>query len=351
MTSRDPLLVVLDTNVLVSDLTLEGPRIEALFQGIEYLSDASVAIPEVVFDEMVQKYHERLAKLFDQSKQVSLELARLAGGWIEVPILEADLTEIAQLYRDQTRRDLTLRGVQFLPYPDVSHVDVARRAYEKRRPFSQSGTGYRDYLIWLAVLDVCASLDVPVAFVTENSRDFGKGLLHSDLTADLEARGLRNRLLYYDSFDTFLAERIYPVVEDITALESEVGEGTLCGMSLRPWLTQTVPTEIPAGKLMDLTPTFDGAASVRADSVLSIGEFYDVVVHRFHEDAVHLYAFVPVTLRLTATFFVDDPAIVGQVPIIMEKSEDVSCVLELEIFATPSERKLSTPYVHTLEPT
>ena len=134
----------------------------------------------------------------------------------------------------------TSLGFQVLPVPAVSHDELLRRLFDKRKPFRVgdgpsgcSDLGYRDSLIWHTVLELLQRDPGEVWFITNNERDFyssnGKRdrlLLHEDLVEDL--RGLKllsERLRLARSIPEFkeavLTPRFQARSELIVALESD----------------------------------------------------------------------------------------------------------------------------------
>lgn len=83
------------------------------------------------------------------------------------------------------------RKVETPAYPDMSVEELLARDLDYRKPFAESGKGFRDALIWATIRDVCNGLTIPglaVVFVTKNYTDFcaGQGKsLHSHLREEL----------------------------------------------------------------------------------------------------------------------------------------------------------------------
>ena len=61
--------------------------------------------------------------------------------------------------------------------PQVSHADLVERDLSSRKPFSPTGKGYRDALIWESVVELCTDLTDAdtLIFVTDNKSDFCHG--------------------------------------------------------------------------------------------------------------------------------------------------------------------------------
>jgi hypothetical protein len=113
-------------------------------------------------------------------------------------------------FEEQTRDTLSEWDVEVLPIPSPDHESVVRRDLERRKPFNKEGKGYRDYLIWLSVLEVLKR-GYRVVFVTTNKDDFcdDQGCPHGDLLKDLDANGIdRGQLVIAPSLDKAVSEHV-----------------------------------------------------------------------------------------------------------------------------------------------
>lgn len=188
-------LIILDTSVLVNDFWLVGASFRTL-RDLLNVFDAHVFLPELVVDETLNKFAEVLAAALNKSRHLDYLLNRKVIARVK---LEATLARYKDFIRDLFY-PLSDEGgeVTFseLPYPEIPHSDVVERLLQGKRPFrggSDREKGYRDYLIWLSVVEIVR--DNPgrdVIFVSENVNDFGaeadkRRTLHSDLLADLPA--------------------------------------------------------------------------------------------------------------------------------------------------------------------
>lgn len=181
------MFVVLDSNVFVSgDFWLRGNDWAWLTQECT-AGRLALVVPEIVIREAVNKYRERVERLANKMNATVDELRRLralAPG--DRPSVADDHVEIYE--RELRAHVMILKGL--MPgFDEVPHERVVRRALDRRKPFGQKDAGYRDTLVWEAVLEV-AGRD-RVDFVTDNIADFAstdQGL-HEDLKADLLSIG------------------------------------------------------------------------------------------------------------------------------------------------------------------
>lgn len=176
--------IVLESSAIVAgDWHLRGDASQALL-AVADRGDLDVVVPQLVFDEVVNKRREKVAE-------------------------ETSFGYAAELWRTLMRA-----GVRLLELPEISHRPVVERALARRAPFDTRGrTGYRDVLIWHSVLEVAASGQM-VILVTKDG-----GFLHPehpeqlnpDLADELLELGLApNRVRPVGSIKEAVCEVIQP---------------------------------------------------------------------------------------------------------------------------------------------
>lgn len=85
----------------------------------------------------------------------------------------AELEDELEAIGDRLRLRLSDAGVSFLPIPQVQHEQLVTAAVHRRKPFNETGSGYRDALIWESVKESASQSLVPhIAFATKNTKDF-----------------------------------------------------------------------------------------------------------------------------------------------------------------------------------
>ncbi len=213
--------VVLDSNVICRDFPLVGSTFRVFFDGLARAGH-SLHVPQVVIDEVLNKYPEELRKV-----KKSLDEARRVMGEIESPFTNATIEELVEAYRDMLLSRFEEVRTTIMDYPDVPHEAVVQRALNRRKPFAPSGRGYRDTLIWETVVDLAERPGEPIAFISED-KDFlhGEGNLHPDLVADMEERGLQpDRIVPFASLEGFVHEHIKPTMEALEHILRQLAEG------------------------------------------------------------------------------------------------------------------------------
>lgn len=185
------MILILDANALVANPNLLGKFWVSAAEAIEG-KRLRIIVPKIAFDEAVATYlRTRQATAVSIRKEkrhasdsvrTLLEAAAVAA-LAEGEVYEACLTERLAAVGAEIDRSI----------PEPKHEELARRAIQRVRPFSDSGSGYRDALHWWFVLGVLKDHweDDDVVFVSSDVtafgiKDNGQYRLHPDLQTDLE---------------------------------------------------------------------------------------------------------------------------------------------------------------------
>ncbi|WP_188042261.1 PIN domain-containing protein [Microbacterium sp. ANT_H45B] len=189
------MIVILDANVLVSDPLLRGsiwPQLTDAISG----GRVEVLLPRLALEEAVATYRRRreakAVEIQAVGRRASLEVQKHLGRAVASALKEA------KKYPKLISKALEEVGVDVLDAPQVSHEDVARRAIGRRRPFDDAGSGYRDALHWMSVLEIVDDRyeGSNIIFVSADRRAFGASgkssdNLHPHLVEELEKRDAR----------------------------------------------------------------------------------------------------------------------------------------------------------------
>lgn len=221
--------VLIDTNILLANL--RGPRPNNTLKLV--LADAGrdrfrLVVPELVVRELVNKKREGLVDADHRLRQSHALLAEVGySAVLPRPDLPGLLSGFERHLRDMLRRaNAHVPGLSA-----VAHEELVTRALERRKPFSSTGAGYRDALIWHTVLELLAHDDEALVLVTNNSKDFAEAKhprrLSDDLRRDLaDARVDHARVQLLPSLDDFAEEHIAPETIAEGELEAALNEDT-----------------------------------------------------------------------------------------------------------------------------
>jgi len=346
------MFIILDTNVFVSDFNLTGTLFQTLFEGLSYIPDKRIAIPELVFDETIQKYKEALegkkGKLNNAINDYN-ELIKFGQGGINP--LEFNQYQVSE-YKDFLRKSLEDNEAIFLPYPEQSHFDVARRAMEKIPPFHRKKEGYRDYLIWLTVLNAF-ELDKQVTFITSNKYDFGENsTLLPEFMDDIIARKIDpSNLKFFSSPRTFIEIHIKPIIEEMSTAEINISSGKLPWLDIHQWLKEVLPRQISKINPTKFVIEFlqlQGIDDYCVEKILEVHNIDIKGMNRFKNGDLLLWALASVEAlvsfpiphtSLSENYFPD--FVLGEQKRLL--------VVEFEVVINMDEQKVSSPYIHEVE--
>lgn len=176
--------IVLDSTAFCEDYRTTGANFRLLLENLPKIP-AHLKIPEVVIDEVVNRFREELSVAAENMRRAQSGMSRLLGK--QAPSTDKCNSAVeAARYRQELLDRLGSFKTMILPYPMVPHKSVVEHDLSRRRPFKITGAGYRDFLIWKSICPLILWGGEQVAFVTNNVHDFGEGpLVHEDLQKDL----------------------------------------------------------------------------------------------------------------------------------------------------------------------
>jgi len=225
--------IVLDTNIIVGDYRLKGTAARVLLQQLPR-SSHQLHMPQTVIDEALNKYRgewEHYRRSTDKLRREAQKRVKLD---IPSAMTSAEVDVRTDEYKHELDQILVDVGATIVPYPKTPHEKLALRAMERQKPFSESGTGYRDALIWETVLDILDGTDEVVALITED-RDFAdkNREIYPNLLEDLTARGFgHDRVRIYRSLDEFVEQELKPDFKRLEDIRARLDAAEYPGLDL-----------------------------------------------------------------------------------------------------------------------
>lgn len=232
---------ILDTEQLRRDLTLTAVATHVLFDSMEDVG-VRVFVPEVVVVEAAGHLHRAHLEVNEKLEDLRNHFRIATGEALDEALLtrvRLSVVEDPRTTEDRLRRKLTHRGARLLPWPDIRHEELVRRAASRKRPFREGKGGYRDALIWSSVVRHLQGSDLPCALVTNNHKDFedGASRVHPDLLADLLDAGVgAERLLVVRSIREFNDQYVLPHLKATDPVRAQLKRGSYRGIELNEWL-------------------------------------------------------------------------------------------------------------------
>ncbi len=256
--------IFFDANILIADYHLSSPYMGVLITFL-HRTDAKLFVPIVVLEEVKQKYREHLLQETKKFEKSLKQMKYLAPS-LEFVNPQMDIKAQGEVYSKKLESSLQFfLNAKYLDLPSVSHDLVVKRAINKRKPFSDSGRGYRDTLIWENILAEAKSDDEEIVFITNNAKDFAaedSTSLHPDLKLDLNRLGIsEDRVKLYPDLGSFIDSVVTPQLTRLRDFEKQLTEGTFAPLNLQK-LLEDREEEITKGindELPDLLaePKFD----------------------------------------------------------------------------------------------
>lgn len=209
-------VVVLDTNAVHGSKPFTRSDSAVLLM-LAKTNRLRLVIPDVVLHELSRQWADSIAessakihKAVNDSNSIMSEVS-VPGASVQMPTVDRH-----HLHKAATAM-LVQRGVEIPECPDLAVAALLERDLDRRKPFENSGKGFRDALIWENIRSTCVDLAdpaTPVILVTDNHSDFcvdSDGELHPDLRGELpdgqrlEVVKRLNLLLQHDEITPLVA--------------------------------------------------------------------------------------------------------------------------------------------------
>ncbi len=145
-----PKFIVLDSTVFIADYWLRSPSFVLLRDFLNKTS-ATLVVPEVVFEEVVNHHKEDITKVRSNIRTALREAGRLIRnfwGAREMDSWRSPSRTPLDPYHKFLASELGALNAKIPSYSEIPHEEIVKRDLQRRRPFQQSGKGYRDTLLW-----------------------------------------------------------------------------------------------------------------------------------------------------------------------------------------------------------
>jgi hypothetical protein len=191
-----------------------------------------LVVPEVVIREAVGCFQRALEDRLDKCRSAARNLRDLTR--TELAAVDMEIAGSTGAYETHLRATLSDAHALLTPLPEIDISSLVDRAVGRRRPFDDSGSGFRDSLLWEAVvLEVLDDAEAEVALVSNDHHAFWESaqssILHPHLVEDLRTRQTKgavrleqNLVAYLDSVGYSNPDLLARIVEDIDARQDRL---------------------------------------------------------------------------------------------------------------------------------
>ena len=174
-----------DSNVLrgrIFDPTVDGPWRTLLDESVR--SKWTVVLSEVVEWELAALLRRHLKQQMTQAAAA----ARVFRRFVDVPGADLNVGAIVAREMERLRGDVLGAGGELRELPEMSLAPLVHRAIDHRRPFGESGSGFRDAIIWETAIELAGDGEV-VVLISGDRRAYSEaGALHPDLASEVRRR-------------------------------------------------------------------------------------------------------------------------------------------------------------------
>ncbi|MEW6771703.1 MAG: PIN domain-containing protein [Bacillota bacterium] len=291
--------LVLDSNIFCQDYRLASANFRLLREGL-HIIPADLKVPEVVLDEVANRFREILEEALAAAKKAEKALNRLLRRPVQSALTSISVIQEAQAYREWLLSKLKELGAEILPYPEVPHKEVVERDLQRKRPFKRDGSGYRDFLIWESIRRLMLWGTERIIFVTANTKDFGDGpRVAPELQKDILNPDRLELVPCLKNFnDKFVVPRLR-MVDDLKArLQSKAGTS----FNITHWLRDSLVDLLRNEELGPIVAGFpDGVGSVYPTEIVA---FEAIAIDDVRELSEH-ERLVRITVQVDIEFSVD----------------------------------------------
>lgn len=182
--------IILDANSVIGEGFGASVRFKTLLSVARVLK-YPIYIPQISLDEAMAKFPRVLEQEIQSVRDRLAKVGNYLRRDMQSSLDALDVETETQILWKTLSAQLSEGEVSVVDYPDVPHKAIINRATARRKPFDEKGSGYRDTLIWMTVLDLIPQTDDSIIFVSKD-KDFRdkQGSLHPELVKEVTDLGL-----------------------------------------------------------------------------------------------------------------------------------------------------------------
>jgi hypothetical protein len=201
-------VVVIDANTIVrGPWRLESAAWRVLLHQAR-TKQVELIVPDLVVREAVGRFRDQLHARAAAVTAAVDKVGDLISTVPEVPPVDEDAS-VAR-YEEELRAALAEAGATVVGLPSVDLIALTQDAIDRRRPFDDKGSGFRDALLWQLVRKVAAERPgCSLALVSNDTKAFAIAKTsppqpHPNLVADLASIDFTGGFTLFDSITMYL---------------------------------------------------------------------------------------------------------------------------------------------------
>jgi len=226
--------VILDANIIVSDFYMKSVNFRLLLEFSKKIP-FEIYIPEIVLDEVLNKYREMLENKLIAYKKSIAQLSTLLPS-SHYDFLDFDLEIECENYKDFINEKFKERRFKLLPYPQTPHKDIVTHELSRKKPFKSNGSGYRDKLVIDSIFEKFKVPEASVILISNNSNDFG---VEPDFEKDLfYGKKVSNhfRFRIKNKLSGFIEQYIQPIKQINNDIKTIPQLSDSTGINISDWI-------------------------------------------------------------------------------------------------------------------
>ena len=288
--------IYLDTNIICQDYYFKGATAKLFLESSKYFP-AKIIIPEVVLDEVINRFYEDLNESYAKTIQDIAKLNKLTGKDIDIKL---DMVSLVKDYDTYLKNLIQQYHIIIEGYPNIAHKKLVKKALARHKPFKSNGSGYRDALIWETIYSSLSLRKEKFYFLSANSKDFGR---EPEIDPDLfeDSTNLHD-IKIYNSIKSFMKEIGSKSLERKELIDNELATYGITKFDIHIWIKDQLLKELSTFDLEVVLAGFpQGVGSAQISAINEINEIVIKEISKIIEDQTKIVAKIKVHLSVISS--------------------------------------------------
>tara|TARA_A100000171_G_scaffold78_1_gene67 strand:- start:278 stop:1333 length:1056 start_codon:yes stop_codon:yes gene_type:complete len=179
------MFVIIDSNIFVQNY--DAFESVAFQRFVRHFPEKliSVGISKVTLLEVFKNHKKDITREIESFEKQVRSINRHLVNKLSYS-LKKDLNNEVVSYQNYFSNQLDFHDIKVFPIPEISHSSILEFANRDRKPFDNKDNGYKDFLIWLTIVEKLKNSKRPLVLIS-NDKDFGTSdQIHDDLKTHLK---------------------------------------------------------------------------------------------------------------------------------------------------------------------